>query len=72
MITLNKTEQFVSFCIECYRQKNDLDGGEVFEIFEKYKVFDFLEQGYEVLHTQGKQYILEEIEFFVTSKSSKK
>jgi hypothetical protein len=68
MITLSKTEQFLFFCIECYRQKYNLDGEEVIELFENKKVFDFLEQGYEVLHTQGKNMILNEIEQFINKK----
>ena len=68
MITLSKTEQFLFFCIECYRQKYNLDGEEVIELFENKKVFDFLEQGYEVLHTQGKNMILNEIEQFIIKK----
>lgn len=65
MITLSKTEQFLIFCLECYRQKYNLDGKKVIELFENKKVFDFLEQGYEVLHTQGKYVILNEIEQFI-------
>ncbi|HAH54752.1 MAG TPA: hypothetical protein DCM02_05550 [Flavobacterium sp.] len=68
MITLTKTEQFITFCLECYRQKYNLEGYKVLELFEKNEVFDFLEQSYEVLHTQGKRYILYEIEQFINSK----
>lgn len=68
MITLSKTEQFLAFCIECYRQKYNLSGQKVIELFENKKVFDFLEQGYEALHTQGKYLIINEIEQFIDKK----
>lgn len=70
MITLTKNEQFLIFCLESYRQKFNLDGHSVLELFEKYSVFDFLEQSYEVLHTQGKSYILDKIELFINSKTT--
>lgn len=68
MITLNKTEQFLVFCLEIYRQNTNLDGISTFKIFENYAVFDYLIQGFEVLHTQGKQYILADIEDYLANK----
>lgn len=60
-----KVTQFIIFCTENYRITRQLEGSEVVALFQKYYVYDFLTQNYEILHTQGEQYILEEIEIYI-------
>ena len=57
-----KTNDFIIFCLEQYKYKEGLTGEEAYNIFEKYEIFDYLENVYEGLHTQGAPYILNEIE----------
>lgn len=52
---------FIAFCIESYKNAYRLSGIEVSEIFSEHGIFDFLEENYEVLHTQCPARILEEI-----------
>lgn len=63
--------QFIIFCTENYRITRQLEGSEVVALFQKYQVYDFLTQNYEILHTQGEQYILEEIEIFIKNQQNK-
>ncbi len=61
-------QNFIVFCLESYRQKNESGGNSSFELFKYNGVFEFLTENYEVLHTQGKDYILEEIATFLKSR----
>lgn len=63
--------QFVIFCIECYTRKHHLSGLEAFVLFKKRGVLAFLQNHFEVLHTQGDAYILEEIESFLKNRKRK-
>ena len=58
----NNILYFVAFCIECYKHKHGISGKETSELFDKYNIKHYLSDNYEVLHTQGIQWILEDIE----------
>lgn len=63
--------QFVIFCIECYVREHHLSGLEAFALFKNRGVLAFLQDHFEVLHTQGDAYILEEIESFLKKRKQK-
>ena len=65
MIRLNKIEKFQLFCLENYRLSKNIPGKKALCDFEHKGVFDFLAEGYEVLHTQGILYIVKEINDFL-------
>lgn len=52
---------FLSFCIELYGKKHQLSGNEVVTLFDRYEVLSYLEENFEALHTQGHQWLMEEI-----------
>lgn len=56
---------FGVFCVENYKNHLRQSAEEIVRLFSIYKVFDFLQEGYDVLHTQGKEYIMEEIDGFL-------
>ena len=56
---------FVAFCIEEYRAAKELTGEEVMELFAKYGVTDYLSKCFEPLHTQGRQWLIAEIDEFI-------
>lgn len=60
-----KKAEFVSWCIEEYAVAKSMKGRDVANMFSEKKVLDFLSSHYEILHTQGKSYIIETIEDFV-------
>lgn len=75
MTRKNQTEDelfFVSFCIEEYKARRDMTGGEVAVLFEKYGVTDFLMEHFEVLHTLDRDMILDEIDKFIEAGRRKK
>ena len=62
---------FVSFCIEQYKNAKHLTGAEAMQLLDKYKVLDYLSEHYEILHTQSRQWILEDIEDFIKLRKNK-
>lgn len=68
---LNEDEkiiEFVSFCIENYKVKRDMKGKDVANLFSQSGAIDFLIESYDLLHTQGKDYILSEIQLFLENR----
>ena len=59
---------FYIFCFENYKDKKQLSIEETLYVFNKYKVLDFLQSVYEELHTQGKEYIIAEIETYINNR----
>ena len=59
---------FLSFCIEQYGKKYQLSGDEVVSLFDRYEVLPYLEENFEVLHTQSHQWLMEEIDEKINSK----
>lgn len=56
---------FLSFCIEQYKEAKHLHGSEVAKIFHQYSVLEYLEQHFETLHSQSRQWIIEDIDEFI-------
>lgn len=74
MVNLNSQEiiiEFVSFCIESFKVKHSMSGKDVANLFKTSGALEFIIDGYEMLHTQGKEYILEEIEIFLKNRGYK-
>ena len=56
---------FLSFCIEQYKEAKHLSGAEAAKLFSEYGVLEYLEEHFESLHSQSRQWILEDIEEFI-------
>ena len=56
---------FVSFCIEQYKHAKGLTGEQAMRELDKYDVLKYLEEHFEILHTQSHQWILEDIDDFI-------
>lgn len=65
-----KKAEFISWCIEMYANANSENGRDVANKFANKNVLDFLGEHYEVLHTQGKSYILATIDDFIKARSN--
>ncbi|GHT78455.1 hypothetical protein AGMMS50262_21120 [Bacteroidia bacterium] len=59
---------FFSFCLEKYKDFVPLPAEETLFVFHKYGVFDYLREGFDILHTQGESYILNEIDLFIKAR----
>ncbi len=58
---------FVAFCIEIYKNANDMNGADVSRLFNETKLTEFLVDNFESIHTQSPQWILEEINEYLSS-----
>ena len=67
---MSKTLQFKAFCFEMYKAEKGLTGIITQELFEKYKVFEYLDTFYGVLHTTGHRYIINDIDSFIDSRKN--
>ncbi|MDY6302089.1 MAG: DUF3791 domain-containing protein [Bacteroidales bacterium] len=56
---------FLSFCIEQYKNEHHLSGAEAMRLFADYGLLDYLSEHFEVLHTQSRQWLMEDIEEFI-------
>ena len=61
----SKELQFVVFCIESYACRNDLSGLQAYSLFKAKNLISFLKNNFEVLHTQGEDYIMDEIRLYL-------
>ena len=62
---------FLTFCIEQYAQKHHLSSLQSYALFRRFRVDHYLIDGFEVLHTQGKEMILQDIEIYLKKHSNK-
>lgn len=59
---------FIAFCIENYKEHRQMSSDNVLHLFKKYGVIDYLTQGFGVLHTQGKEYIMADIDRYIKNR----
>ena len=57
--------QFLVFCIEQYRLRDKIPSAGVLALFTRLGIDKFLRDNFEVLHSQGAEYILHEIDAYI-------
>ena len=67
---MSKTLEFKAFCFEAYRAEKKLTGRETAALFDKHGVLDYLGTCYDVLHTTGRAYIVEDIDGFIEARKN--
>jgi len=65
-----KHMEFVVYCIEEYRNARKLTGRQVITIFNKYRIYDFIEKSYDALHTYSGDEIVWNINEYIKHKGS--
>lgn len=65
---MSNTLLFKTFCIEQYKEEHNLSGKETLDIFNKYGVLEYLQKFYDILHTTGEKYLVEEIDLFINAR----
>ena len=58
---------FLTFCLENYKEHKNITANEALFIFNQYNVINYLENVYDTLHTQGKEYIMSEIDSYLNN-----
>ena len=59
---------FLSFCMENYKEHKNLNAEETLLLFNRYGVLDYLVEVFDMLHTQGKDYIMDEIDEYINNR----
>ena len=59
---------FVSFCIEQYAKAKNMTTENVVNLFEQYGISNHFCEFYDVLHTQGHQWLIEEIDKMINER----
>lgn len=65
---MSKEMAFTVFCLENYKAHKNLSGQEVSSLFDRYGVFDYIREFYDVLHTTGHNYINNDIDIYLNSR----
>lgn len=67
---MSQETKFIVFCMESYKVYKSLTGKQVAELFEKYGVFDYIRDFYDILHTTGYQYINNDIDIYLKTRDA--
>lgn len=59
---------FISFCIEQYKNEKGISGREAMALLSEYGVLEYLSEHWEILHTQSRQWIIEDIDEFIRTR----
>ncbi|MDR0949429.1 MAG: DUF3791 domain-containing protein [Lachnospiraceae bacterium] len=60
--------RFKTFCIEQYKTEHDMKGAEVLCLFKRYGVLDYIASFFDVLHTFGGKYLVQDIDLFIQAR----
>ena len=60
--------QFVSFCIEQYAKAKNMTTEDVVNLFAQYGITEHFCEFYDVLHTQGHNWLIEEIDVMINNR----
>ena len=67
---MSKELPFIVLCVEEYKNNPGRSGKEVMDLFNKYSVCEYIKSFYEVLHTTGTKYIINDIDLYIKSRQT--
>lgn len=62
--------KFMIFCAEQYKLAKGLTGKQLAELFSRYRIWEYVYNCYEALHTTGTNYIIEDIDLYIDAHKS--
>ena len=65
---MTKQGDFLIYCAEIYKNARHLTGQEVSRLFTRYDVWDYIYSCFEALHTTGENYIIEDIDLYISER----
>lgn len=68
----NNVVVFLSFCVEHYAQRHRMTSLQAYALFRQYGVGAYLINGFDVLHSQGEETILHDIELYIRNRKERK
>jgi hypothetical protein len=67
---MDEKTNFIVYCIEEYKSAEEMSGKAVIDLFNRYRVVDYIRAYYEALHTTGRQYIVDDINLYINARQS--
>ena len=65
---MDEKTNFIVYCIEEYKSSEKMSGKTVIDLFNRYRVIDYIRAYYEALHTTGRQYIVDDINLYIKAR----
>lgn len=69
-IISNNVVVFLTFCMENYAKRHNMTSLEAYALFRHYHVDEYLINGFDMLHTQGVDAILHDMEIFIKNRKN--
>ena len=67
---MSESVKFKVFCLEQYKNKYNMKGKEALQLFKKYGVFEYLGSFYDILHSYGAGYLIQDIEKYIMARKT--
>ena len=67
---MSKELPFLVLCVEEYKNQKGMTVKEVMDLFNQYSVFEYIQAFYDVLHTTGTKYIVNDIDLYIQSRQT--
>ena len=61
---------FTVYCLENYKEHRSLSGKQTQELFAKYGVFEYIKDFFDVLHTTGVRYLMNDIDIYLRARNA--
>lgn len=69
-LSMDEKTNFIVYCIEEYKNAKGMNGKNVIDLFNRYRVIEYIRDYYEALHTTGRQYIVDDINMYIEARQS--
>lgn len=69
---MNDKLNFIVYCIEEFKSAKGMNGKSVIQLFNRYRVVDYIADYYEALHTTGRRYIVDDISMYIAQRQAAK
>jgi len=69
-INMDKVLHFKVFCLENYKISHNLTGKTAYDIFQKYEVFKYITDFFDILHSYGALYLVNDIDEFISNREN--
>lgn len=66
----NNVVVFLTFCMENYAKRHNMTSLEAYALFRHYHVDEYLINGFDMLHTQGVDAIIHDMEIFIKNRKN--
>jgi len=67
---MDSKTKFLIYCIEIFKTAHRLNGKQVMQLFNQYKINEYIIDCFNALHTTGPEYIIEDISGLIEKRKS--